>query len=161
MAAAAVVAAVLTAVTAEGLARARDRRQRIEHAVGRLAVDVPYVAGLIVHGGQEPETSVGTLWHSKQESTTASLSEVRSLTHGRFRRPKWRRVHREANDLAARLGALWLRFSIDGRRPTLDEATAITTADLYRAVFGVRGNLDRMTAWYRSHGFGDERPPDR
>jgi hypothetical protein len=159
--AAAVLAAVLTAVIAEGLARARDRRLRIEHAVGSLALDVPYVAGLIVDGGQEPETSVGSLWHSKQESTTALLSEVRALTHGHFRRRKWRRVHREANDLAARLGALWLRFSIDGRRPSFDEAVAITIADLYRAVFGVRGNLDRMTAWYRSHGFSDERPPDR
>lgn len=161
LAAAAVGAAVLTAVIAEGLARARDRRLRIEHAVGRLAVDVPYVAGLIVHGGQEPETSVGSLWYSKQESTTALLAEVRALTHGRLRRRKWRRVHREANNLAAQLGALWLRFSIDGRRPTPNEAMAITTADLYGAVFGVRDNLDRMTAWYRSHGFGEERTSDR
>lgn len=159
--AAALVAAILTATIAEGLARSRDRRLRIEHAVGRLAVDVPYVAGLIVQGGQEAETSVGSLWYSKQESTTALLSEVRALTYGRCRRRKWRRVYREASDLAARLDALWLGFNIDGRRPTPDEAMAITTADLYRAVFGVRGNLERMTTWYRDHGFSDERPPDR
>lgn len=160
-AAAAVVAAILTAVIAEALARARNRRLRIEHAVGSLMLDVPYVAGLIVQDVPEPETSLGSLWHSKQESAIAWLSEVRALTHGRLRRPKWRRVHREANDLAARIGALWLRFSVDGRRPTREEAMTITAANLHRAVFGVRGNLDRMTAWYRTHGFGDRRPPAR
>lgn len=156
---AAFFAAVLTSFLNHVFVRRRERRRRLEVATDELVLDVPYVVGLIVEGGSDQPTGVGSLWHEKGERCRRNLNELRVLTRGRARGARARKLRTAAEDLAARLAAVQLRFMLKGQRPTPNEAFEVTGLDVYRAIYGTQETLDKSVQWYVKNGFTSGRPP--
>jgi hypothetical protein len=147
------VLSVLVGVfTAAWHERRNLRWERIERCTQQLTVLLPHVTVLLWERWQgERDTGVGSEWTKSQGEVTSLLTEIMVSCH-RLRRLSGhaRRVEMEANDLMARLVAAIMDFQQSPRRLLLDdELIGITTAGLFKAVFGNRRSLDTEIAGYR------------
>lgn len=148
------IGALVAFLLGEVAARARGKREAIEHATLALALDLPEV--LLAYTPTDVDTGIGSPWWLQRNRALKLLTTVRAAARWPVRRH--RKIRRAVDDLTARVAAAELR-SNKRHLLELDDLLEITTADLQKAVFGKGREISHLTSWYMGRGFQVGSPP--
>lgn len=144
---------VFAAIAAEHrLSVYRNNREELERSTLRLAMVLPHVtAGMMAD--YSLSTDLGSDWSQKREEALTLMARIRLLARGRRRR----RIRKAVERLIARTTAAEFGFLTKRAHLPREHALALTTEDLFAAVFGDHETLDRLITHYLEHGL--EPPP--